>query len=256
MSPDIRQFRMAETTDEELAEYRSLSGWAVTGLIFGLLSPLALVDPLLWTVPIAGVFVCGRALWIIKQNAPEMAGRKLALTGLWLVVLSLTAAPADCLYYRWHMRDEARQTALFWFELLAKNRPEMAYQLTLTSQFRQPLDERLWAFYQDADKFKWRTILKNYVAPAKPDEPPRLVRTLLALGDSAQVRYLKTLDQLYIGSQEVLDQLYAVTFDDSGQKKTFFVSIRLVRECNSINHAFWIISESQGGVDRNGKKPS
>jgi hypothetical protein len=253
MSPEIRQFRLAETTDEKLAEYRSLSGWAVTGLIFGLLSPLALVDPLLWTVPIAGVLVCGRALWIIKQNAPELVGRKLALAGLWLIVLSLTAAPADWLCYRWRMRSEARQTALFWFELLAKNRPEMAYQLTLTSKFRQPLDERLWAFYQDTNKFKWLTILKNYVAPAKPDEPPRLVRTLLALGDSAQVRYLKTLDQQYIGSEEVLDQLYAVTFDDSGQKKTFFAAVRLARERTGNDHASWTIIDAQGGVDRNGK---
>ncbi len=89
MSPDIRQPRVTEQTDEQVAEYRSISGWAVAGLIIGLLSPLALVDPLLWAVPIVAGMVCVRAFGQIKQKAPAMIGRKAALVGLWLAVFSL-----------------------------------------------------------------------------------------------------------------------------------------------------------------------
>ncbi|MGD0382651.1 MAG: hypothetical protein ABSA77_03950 [Thermoguttaceae bacterium] len=255
MSPDIRQPRVTEQTDVELAAYRSISGWAVAGLVIGLLSPLALVDPLLWAMPIAAGIVCVRAFSQIRQNAPAMIGRKAALAGLWLAVFSFSAAYGDWLYYRWRIRDEARQTALFWFELLAQNRPELAFQLTLHPQQRRPFDERIWDFYVDSekDKVKWFTALKNYVAPGKEGEPASLVRTLLALGDSADVRYLGTLDQFFVESQYVVDQLFAVTFTESGGKKTFFVSIRLARIGASDEHAGWRIVGAQGGVDENGK---
>jgi len=256
MSPDVRQSRLTEPTDAQLAEYRSISGWAVVGLIFGLLSPLALAGPLLWAVPLAGLIICGRALLRIRQNASNMIGRKAALAGLWLAVFSLAAVPSDLFYYRWRISGEATQVGLFWFELLAKNRPEMAFQLTLSPTQRRPLDERIWDFYVDVGKNRWRTALKNYVAPAKPDEPPQLVRTLLALGDSAEVRYLSTLNQANTDSDDLLDQLYAVTFNESGEKKTFLVTIRLVHARISNNRAAWRIVNTQGGVDLNGQKPS
>jgi hypothetical protein len=258
MSPDIRHPRVTEQTDEQVAEYRPVSGWAVAGLIVGLLSPLALADPLLWAVPIVAGMVCVRAFGQIRQKAPAMIGRKAALAGLWLAVFSLTAAYSDWVYLRWRIRDEARQAAGFWFELLAKDRPELAFQLTLPPQQRRPLDERIWDFYvdSDSDKVKWFTNLKNYVAPAKAEESPNLVRTLLALGDSAEVRYTRTLDQFFVESQYLVDQLYAVTFIESGEKKTFFVAVRMARHSASGDHATWRIVYAQGGVDLNGKTTS
>ncbi len=147
---------------------------------------------------------------------------------------------------------------MFWFELLAKDRPELAYQLTLLPALRHPFDERIWDFYVDSDKdkVKWFTELKNYVAPGKTEESPNLVRTLLALGDSAEVRYLGTLDQFYVESLYIVDQLYAVTFIESGEKKTFFVTVRLARHSPSGDHAAWRIVYAQGGVDQNGKTAS
>jgi hypothetical protein len=254
MSRDVHQFQLTDGHDAHAAEYKSLSGWAVGGLIFGLLSPAALVDPLLWAVPIAGITISCWALWQIKQNAPELLGRKAALAGAWFSVFFLAAGCSDWFYYRWRIENEARQVALFWFELLAKNRPEMAFQLTLSTQHRQPLDARIWEFYKNSET--WRKALKNYVAQGKPEEPPRLVRTLLALGDSAQVRYLSTLSRLYVESQEYLTQLYAVTFTESGQKKTFFVNIQLARIRLGNGRAAWQIINAQGGVGLDGKKPS
>jgi hypothetical protein len=256
MSPDIHQPRLIEPSDAEFAEYRSISGWAVAGLIIGLLSPLALADPLLWATPVIAGIVCIQAFRHIRQNAPAMIGRKAAWAGLCLAALSLSATTSDWFYYRWRISDEARQVAMYWFELLAKNRPEFAFQLTLSPKESHPLDERIWDFYVDDQKLQWSTALKKYVAPGKPGESPNLVRTLLALGDSTHVRYLKTLNQLDDGSQMAIDQLYAVTFEDSGEKKTFFVTIRLTRYCMSNGRASWQMIETQGGVDANGKKPS
>ncbi|MGA2796509.1 MAG: hypothetical protein ABSE63_02910 [Thermoguttaceae bacterium] len=257
MSPDIRQPRVTEQTDEQVAEYRSISGWAVAGLVMGLLSPLALADPLLWAVPIIAGMVCIRAFGQIKQKAPAMIGRKAALAGLWLAVFSLTAAYSDWFYFRWRIREEARQAALFWFELLAKDRPELAFQLTLLPRQRHALDDRIWEFYVDSEnsKIKWFTEFKKYIAPGKTEESPNLVRTLLALGDSAEVRYLGTLDQFYVDLQYVVDQLYAVTFVESGAKKTFFVLVRQARLVVG-DKAVWRIIYAQGGVDQYGMTAS
>ncbi len=248
------QFHLTDFQDAEVAEYRSFSGWAVVALLIGILSPLALADPLVWAVPIAGIAISSWALRRIKQNAPALLGRKTALAGLWLAAFFLAVASSDWCYHRWLIRSEARQVALFWFELLAKNRPESALQLTLSPESRQPLDARIWDFYKNTKK--WRKALRNYVAEGKPQEPPRLVRTLLALGDSAQVRYLSTLSQIYIESQEWLTQLYALTFEEAGEKKTFFISIQLARVRLSNGRSSWRIIGAQGGVGPDGNKPS
>jgi len=130
--------------------------------------------------------------------------------------------------------------------------------LTLVPQKRHALDERIWDFYVDSDKdkVKWFTELKNYVAPGKDEKSPNLVRSLLALGDSAEVRYLGTFDQFYVESMYIVDQLYAVTFVESGEKKTFFVTVRLARHGASGDRATWRIVYAQGGVDQYGNKAS
>ena len=217
-----------------------------------------MADPVLWAVPIVAGMVCMRAFVQIKQKAPAMIGRKAALAGLWLAVFSFSAAYSDWAYFRWRIRDEARQTALFWFDLLAKDRPELAFQLTVPPQQRHAFDDRIWDFYVDSDRdiVKRFTKLKNYVAPGKTEESPNLVRTLLALGNSAEVRYLSTLDQFYVESQYIVDQIYAVTFVESGEKKTFFVLVRLARHVVGDKHAAWRIVYAQGGVDLDGKTAS
>ena len=43
--PSVPDVHITDPQDAELAAYRALAGQAVLGLIFGLLAPLALVDP-------------------------------------------------------------------------------------------------------------------------------------------------------------------------------------------------------------------
>jgi hypothetical protein len=256
MSDEVRQMRVSEPADEQIAAYRPVSAWAIVSLLIGLVSPLALVDPSLWAAPVIAGVVCLLAFRQIKKNAPDMIGRKAALVGLWLAVLSLTAACSDWLYFRGCVRREAQQAAMFWFELLAKDRPELAFQLTLVPGRRHALDERIWDYYVDEDRDKRYTALKNYVALSKDENSPGLVRTLLALGQSADVRYLGTLDLFYEQSMYIADQLYGVTFVESGQKKTFLVTVRMARHTEGLYKAVWRVVYAIGGVDESGQKPS
>ena len=60
-------FRLSDVPDADIARYRALSVLAVAGLVLGLASPSAVLDPLLWAVPICGAIVSTAALWRIAR---------------------------------------------------------------------------------------------------------------------------------------------------------------------------------------------
>jgi hypothetical protein len=231
--------RLSEQREPDIAEYSSLSGAAVAGLLLGLLSPAALVDPLAWCIPAAGMLVSLYALMRIRRYAPALTGRNAALWGLCLSLCFAAAAPADWLFSRYRIRQEARQYAGLWFDLLAAGRPERAYQLMTEPKNRQPLDEHLWEYYRENPKVRFE--LDHFVAPAKLGEPPAPIRTLLALGKSARIRYLDTPFQASDAGNDVLTLRYAVTFDDAGAKKTFFLGVQLFRLKSADGRAVWKI---------------
>ena len=245
MSANLKP-RLSDDQDAEIARYRAVSGLGVAGLFFGLLSPVAMIAPLLWIVPLWGIFLCGLALWQISQNAPALTGRKAALLGLIFSLLFGAAAPTSWLSYRWVIRREARRFAGQWFEFLRDDQPHKAYQLTLHPKSRQPLDDKtLKGFYRQGSR--GREELDNYASQ-------RLIRTLRALGKKAQVRYYQTDDQGHAGERDVVYQTYAVTYEDrqAGKKKTFFVSLKMDRLKVNTGQAEWQLSGAEGGFKPEG----
>lgn len=239
MRPGVPDVHITDPQDAELAVYRALSGQAVLGLIFGLLAPLAMIDPMLWAIPIVGAIFSWRALRRIKNNSPALVGRKMALIGLTLSLLFLAAAPADLVVYRRMVCDEARQFSALWFKYLTQDEPHKAHQLTVSPESRQPLDGHLWDFYRTESRL--RRALRGYV------EVP-LIRTMLALGPRAQVRFYQTTGQTRENNSDKVDQLYAVTYEEGGERKSFFVLVRMERLKLSRGGAGWRITETEGGI--------
>ena len=239
MRPSVPDVHITDSQDAEVAEYRSLAGQAVLGLIFGLLAPLAMVDPMLWSIPLLGVVFSVWALRRIKRFAPAMVGRKMALAGLALSLLFLAAAPAETLTYQKMVRDEARQFSALWFRYLAHAEPQKAYQLTVDPQSRQPLNDDLWAFYRTAPRLS--SQLEEYA-----NGP--LVRTLLALGPKAQVRFYQIAGEASDGDADRVDQWFAVTYEEAGEKKSFFVRVAAERTKPTSGGAGWRIADASGGV--------
>jgi hypothetical protein len=239
MRPSVPYVHITDSEDAELAAYRALSAQAVLGLIFGLLSPLALVDPMLWWIPMVGVLLSGLAIRRIKKD-DSLTGRKMAAAGLVLSVVFATAAPTDWLLYRRMVRNEARQISSLWFQFLAQDEPQKAHQLTLAPAVRQLLDHRLWAFYRNDPKL--RQALEGYVkAPT--------IRALLALGPKAQVRFFDTAGQIRDeNDDDVVTELYAVTYEEEGEKKSFFVAVQAVRHKLATGEAGWRITQTDGGI--------
>jgi len=243
MRPSVPDVYITDSQDEELSAYRAVSGQAVSGLIFGLLAPLALVDPMLWTVPALGVFLSVRALRRIHRSEPALAGRKMAIVGLTLSLLLLAAAPTDWFVYRWRVRSEAGEFARLWFHCLTEDEPEKAYQLTLPPQSRQPLDNRLWAVYRDEPRL--RQGLENYVKVP-------LVRTLLTLGPKARVRFYESAGQTHTDREDTVEQVYAVTYEEEGQRKSFLVVVQMSRTKLADGTPDWRILQTSGGVKPEG----
>lgn len=239
MRPSVPDVHITDPEDAELAAYRALAGQAVLGLIFGLLSPLVLVDPLPWSLfPVLGIILSGWALRRIKKS-DSLTGRKMALTGLLLSLLFAAAAPSNALAYRRTVRNEARQFSSLWFRFLAEDEPQKAHQLTVAPHVRHLLDQRLWAFYRNDPRL--RQQLEGYV------QNP-LVRTLLALGPKAQVRFYETAGQTHENSDnsDTVTQVYAVTYEEEGEKKSFLVAVQMLRQKLPAGEAGWHILQANG----------
>jgi len=239
MRPSVPDVHITDRQDAEFAAYRALTVQAVAGLIFGLLAPLALLAPVFWAMPALGVFFSGWALRRIKRDPTALTGRKLAWAGLSLSLLFAAAAPADWLVYRRIVRDEARQFSALWFRYLTHDEPQKAHQLTVPPQSRQPLDDHLWAFYRNAPRS--RQALEGYVKSP-------LVRTLLALGPRAVVRFYETAGQSHDDNNDLVELFYAVTYEEEGETKSFFVAVQALRMKLADDSAGWRIVQAGGGA--------
>ena len=237
---EIREPRLSNPQDDQVLAYQAVSRLAVAGLIFGVAAALAFIHPALWIVPVAGILVAGLALWRIARDAPALIGRKAAVAGLMLSMFCAAAAPSEWSAYRGMMRGEARRFAEAWFEFLRQDQPHKAHQLTLHPRYRLPLDDSLWASY--AEGSDPRTELENYVS--RP-----VVRALLALGEKARVRYYDTEGQGTVEGRESVYQVYAVTYDEAGGTKTFFIGVALERyQLQGTGRASWRIMRTEGGI--------
>ena len=225
--------------DSVVGNYRSVSITAVTGLLLGVLSVAALLGPAFWLLPVAGILVSLRAMRIIGTADSVLVGRKLALTGLFLSAVCGAAGPADWLGTRWYLERSAQPFVDAWFAALAHGEPQKALQLKAMPGHRRPLDDTLWQYYSSNDKA--RSELLNFVK-----DPT--VKTLLLLGDQARVRLYETVAVQTDEQRDMVFQVYAVTFEEQGQRTTFFVNVGLERALDFSHQARWRLTTANGGV--------
>lgn len=235
-------FKPARLPDEpaEVESYRPMTGWAVVAAVLGVLSPLALFAPFLWVLPFGGVLASVAALRAISAVVPPMLGRRGALAGLALSLVFGVAGPVDWASYRWQIRREATQFAMQWFEMLRNREPHKAFQLRLAAETRSPLDDSLWqVYYQGSDLWQ---MLEDFLAD-------KTIRTLMALGDSATIRYYDTEAQEGQRQSDILDQSFAVTYAGQEGPTTFFVALRMERSRpKDSDRSYWRVISHRGGI--------
>jgi hypothetical protein len=227
---------------------------AVLGLLAGLAGVLAFAGALGWLIAWAGLLLSALGLWRIARNAPHLSGRGAALVGLTLSTLFVAAAPVEWRAYQQMVDDEAVRFARYWFDFLSHQQPQKAFQLTLHPHLRQPLDASLWDFYRQG--VRWHNELDDYVS-----QP--VVRTLLALGPRAETRFYQIDRQERDRDHDLVWPIFAVTYDEQGKRKTFFVRLLLERlhlhgqdrEKRPTALADWKIHQVEGGIEPAGWIP-
>ena len=229
-----------DSTEPEL-EYRSMEPWALIGLVLGLISPVATLATLLLIVPPAGVLASVIALVRIRAER-DRSGRPAALIGLALSVFFLALPLGQAAMVRVLVWRQARPTADAFLEFLRERSPEKAMTLKMWPENRHQFDEGLWAFFRN-NKDAQRELRKFIAEPA--------VRTMLALGERAQVRFYKTAGVASNGPRVLVNYWYTVTYDDEQGKKTTFV-LRLLMErvaTQSANLPPWRVKDFSGSID-------
>jgi hypothetical protein len=223
------QIRFSEPLEGEAADYRAVSRLAVAALLLGLISSVAMLGVAGWTVPLLGAIVSIGALVHIRRSGGTLAGRSAAIAGLALCTLFGTAATAEFFNTQRLLSDRAERLALEWFEALAHGEPQLAHQLGSGYMQRARVSdaEQLWTYYRGSSDR--RRSLEAFVK-----EP--LIRTLLALDGRAKFRLYDTSSISADERRNALAQVYAVTFEEDGQRKTFFVALTLERSAQRGNN--------------------
>lgn len=189
----------------ESAEYRSLSPGAIVGLVLGLLSPLAMVTPLLGFLPIVAAVVSWFAIRSIQKSPETRAGTNFALAGLGLSIAVVAAAYAQERVATSLHQADAEQVAEQFFDRLRAEDPVGAYELTLIHRRRLPTSEAANMFYEsDVEaglrlaEFKENPVIQSL---AKGDDP-KWVRCL----ELQKLRFGKlAIGGVYLTSDESAD---------------------------------------------------
>ncbi len=205
-----------------------------------------MLAPLLVLVPVGGI---AAALVSLRRFAvaPIHTGRGAALLGLLLSVTFVVAPAARSLVADGLVRNQPRALADAFFEYLRHDQPEKAYLLKLLPDLRPNLDDDAWTFYRH-DSESRRDLVKLV------NDPP--VRTLLALGERATIRYYKTENTASDGSRAMVNYWYTVTFEnDQHQKETFIVAIVLERRPTDLDINPWRVRGVVGAIDPKTGRP-
>jgi hypothetical protein len=138
MAQMVVDLHMSDEVGRETG-YRSVSGWAIAGLLLGILSAAAVVGPILWLIPVFASVVSAIGLFKIKHSEGQISGWGLALLGLLLAVFFGAAGPARSITRRIWLESRADRFAQAFVDLLEQNKPVAAHELTRPASARKPL---------------------------------------------------------------------------------------------------------------------
>jgi hypothetical protein len=161
----------------QLGTYQALSGTALAGGLLGLLSPLALVNAVLWSVPLAGI---GCSLIALRQTRDrQVSGRGIAIFGLLMCAFFFACAATKFISSQRFRMQHAQQLADLWVELVRAGRLSEAHQWTILAGQRVERWDLVDAYYREnPDRDKERK--KLFHSPG--------LRELAEWGSDCQVR--------------------------------------------------------------------
>ncbi len=224
-----------DASENEETSYRRLSVTALIAFFLGILSFVIYFSVWFFFIAVIGIVLALIAVWLIRRSDGLLSGIGLAHCGLALSIISLVSVSVLWPYYIHELRLEGNRFFRIWLTALQTNNLPLAKGMGTPYWERSSIDnEEKWWKEQYADKWKHRG-LHGYT-------DNKLVRTLLALGEKADITYDKTLAAVVGDGKDTVVSVYAVTYPtESGEKETFFIKMTGVRQfpTKDIKNAGW-----------------
>jgi hypothetical protein len=215
-----------------------ISALALVSLVLGMASPLSLVAPLLWAIPLVGAALAIMTIRRIASSDGALVGRLAAVIGLALCVGSLAAAASRSIVTEQVLSRQAREFATEWLGVLQSGDTQTAFGYTAASM-RGPAPP------------------PPPGAPAEP-EPKRdpladfrdhpLVRYMTSVGKDAEVKFDR---QVGNGPETAgdarLTEDFSVTPVKGSSAPAVTVHVALQRsQPTSLSPGKWLISDYSG----------
>ena len=208
---------LASDQDPQEQPYRSLSQSAIAALILGLLSVVALLHPVLWSVPMTAAALSLLALFNIRRRA-ELTGHRMATAALLLAALFGTCAPTRHFVRKQLILRDARKYSLQWLEMVRQNRLDDAYQLRLPYYERKAPDQTYKQFYAQNPDVEYAVTHGFKESPLKE---------IIAAGETGRFTFVANVDCSRIARDDYATLRYRL--DDAKRAAPLLIHITLKR---------------------------
>jgi len=242
------------TTDpEELTDYQSFSRLAIAALILGILSATALIQPLLWVVPVVAVILSFVAMRQIALSDERPSGRVLAITGLSLAVIFGSWASTWYLSRYFLLVRQAREHSEAWLNLVREGRLYEAHQLSISYSERARPGEKLEPLYtapRDASAQSKPADTGDVPMPPAPQLPEvfqqwrqnKPLDQIIAFGKNSQLRFDQHLKLTRIGvGHTMFEELFTAAYNKEGLPATLQFKV-VVERIVSGDIAHWQVT--------------
>lgn len=227
-----------------------MSAWAPVALLAGLVSAVAMIGPMFWSIAGAALVLCVIIKIHLNHHRGELAGERLATLGLALSLIFVTAAPARHVIRHWHLRQQSADVGTEWLYYLVRKEPYNAYESMRPVAMRRPLTSQLESVYA-SDKneaLAYSYFLNNPIIKAiglltaPPPEPETAAKDN---GDNGkenentkwqpprrvQVRHYQT-ESIETNSDgaDIISDVFALTWDGhDGKPESMLVRLQIER---------------------------
>ena len=213
-----------------VAEYRTISVPSLLALLFGLLSPLVLINWGFVFLPTLSLIFAFYALYVIAHSEGMRFGRPLAWLAIFLSLSLVVANFSLWEAYKSRMTREAIEFAGSYFELVARSKDDPKVDILTIRDMRSPYWQRSVALLED----RWKALEKDMFSQEDLSSfvSDTTLRTLMALGNQAKATYYTVKSYTYDKGHntDYMTLVYAVTYqNDNQEKETFFVNLTVKR---------------------------
>ena len=215
--------------------FSAVSLSAILALAVGCFSPLYLINRVFFFLPITSGVLSLLALWRIRRSEGRLTGSAMARAALVLTLAALSAVPVRDAIYRRELIRQGKEFFSLVIEAAQKGDTLELSQLKQYQSSRETINDEV-AY--------WRNQLNDPLAAPVTVQllGNRVLLAIYNLGENAKITYRRTAD---IARDEKNDSdsvcmIYAVTYSEHGEKKTFFIPLYAARTRDKKNGvALW-----------------